>query len=193
MVWATTKTYMLTGWATKRGHYARLSTSSECLDQFAWFLAYCNATVGDGGGGHWLVRMEWRAARWSVCLPLLIFPCTIKSRSSVLAPADPGGPRKRAVKWLCVCVCNATLFSTLLILYLSNLVPATSDKINNLAFAYEVKRGHCIRFHSYGHFYAVLFWTSLLSSFSSTFLQSDATWWKTTTCFPLLKNKYWLC
>jgi len=40
-----------------------------------------------------------------VCLPLLIFPCTIKSRSSLLAPAHPGGPRKRAVKRLCVCVC----------------------------------------------------------------------------------------
>ena len=52
------------------------------------------------GGGHWLVRMEWRPAGWSVCLPLLIFPCTIKSRSSLLAPAHPGGPRKRAVKWL---------------------------------------------------------------------------------------------
>ena len=35
---------------------------------------------GDGGGGHWLVRMEWCPAGWSVCLPLLIFPCTIKSR-----------------------------------------------------------------------------------------------------------------
>ena len=58
---------------------------------------------GDGGGGHWLVRMEWRPAGWSVCLPLLIFPCTIKSRSSLLAPAHPGGPRKRAVKWLCAC------------------------------------------------------------------------------------------
>jgi len=39
------------------------------------------------------------------CLPLLIFPCTIKSRSSLLAPADPGGPGKRAVKRLwCVVV-----------------------------------------------------------------------------------------
>jgi len=37
---------------------------------------------------------------WSVCLPLLICPCTIKSRSSLLAPAHPGGPGKRAVKWL---------------------------------------------------------------------------------------------
>jgi len=59
--------------------------------------------LGDGGG-HWLVRMEWRPAVWSVCLPLLIFSCTIKSRSSLLAPADPGGPRKRAVK-LIVCMC----------------------------------------------------------------------------------------
>ena len=37
-----------------------------------------------------------------MCLPLLIFPCTIKSRSSLLAPAHPGGPGKRAVKRLVV-------------------------------------------------------------------------------------------
>ena len=35
-----------------------------------------------------------------VSAPLLIFPCTIKSRSSLLAPAHPGGPGKRAVKRL---------------------------------------------------------------------------------------------
>ena len=56
--------------------------------------------MGDGGGGHWLVRMEWRPAGWSVCLPLLISPCTVKSRSSLLALAHPGGLGKRAVKWL---------------------------------------------------------------------------------------------
>jgi len=58
--------------------------------------------MGVGGGGHWLVRMEWRPARWSVCLPLLIFPGTIKSRNCLLALAYPGGPGKRAVKrlWL---------------------------------------------------------------------------------------------
>jgi len=39
-------------------------------------------------------------SRMVVCLHLLIFPCTIKSRSSLLAPAHPGGPEKRAVKWL---------------------------------------------------------------------------------------------
>ena len=55
---------------------------------------------GDGGGGHWLVRMEWCPVGWSVCLPLLIFPCTMKSRSSLLALAHPGGPGKRAVKRL---------------------------------------------------------------------------------------------
>jgi len=58
---------------------------------------------GDGGGGHCLVRMEWRTAGWSVCLPLLIYPCTIKSRGSLLAPADPGGPGKMAVKQLWWC------------------------------------------------------------------------------------------
>ena len=70
--------------------------------------AYKNG--GIAGGGHWLVWMEWRPAGWSVCLPLLIFPCTIKSRSSLLAPAHSGGPGKRAVKWLCVvCVTIVSL------------------------------------------------------------------------------------
>jgi len=55
--------------------------------------------MGDGGG-HWLVRMEWRPAGWSVCHPLLIFLCTIKSRSSRLALAHPGSSRKGAVIWL---------------------------------------------------------------------------------------------
>jgi len=55
---------------------------------------------GDDGGGHWLVRMEWRPAGWLVCLPLLIFHCTIKSRSSLLAPAQLGCPGQRVVKWL---------------------------------------------------------------------------------------------
>ena len=44
--------------------------------------------------------MEWRPAGWSVCLPHLVFPCTIKSRSSLLALAHLGGPGKRAVKRL---------------------------------------------------------------------------------------------
>jgi len=63
-------------------------------------IAYHLNIWGDGGGGHCLVRMEWRPAGWSLCLPLFISPCTIKSRSSLLAPAHPDGPGKRAVKWL---------------------------------------------------------------------------------------------
>jgi len=56
--------------------------------------------MGDGGVSHWLVWMEWHPAGWSVCLPLLIFPCTIKSRSPLLAPVHLGGPGKRAIKRL---------------------------------------------------------------------------------------------
>ena len=61
--------------------------------------------VGDDGGGH-LVRMEWRLAGWSVCLPLLIFPCTLKCRGSLLAPAHPGGPGNKGREIVvCLCVC----------------------------------------------------------------------------------------
>jgi len=38
--------------------------------------------------------------RLLVCLPPLISPYTIESRSFFLAPAHPGGPGKRVVKWL---------------------------------------------------------------------------------------------
>jgi len=74
-------------------------------------------TMGDGERGHWLVWMEWRPAGWSLCLPLLIFSCTIKSRSSLRAPAHLGGPGKRAVKqlWCGVCNTNSSLCSTKLL------------------------------------------------------------------------------
>jgi len=72
----------------------------------------CQSTEGDGGGGHWLVQMEWRLAGWSVCLLLLIFLCTIKSRSSLLAPAHQVVPEKGPQNgcgylwWLIVAVLN---------------------------------------------------------------------------------------
>ena len=70
-------------------------------------------TWGDGGGGQWLVWMEWRPAGWSVHLPLLIFPCTIKSRSSLLAPAYPGGLGRKAVKrsWCGTVNCKQTMYA----------------------------------------------------------------------------------
>jgi len=63
--------------------------------------------------------MEWRPAGWSMCLPLLIFPCTIKSISSLLAPARPGGPGKMAVKRLwCGVVVPRAVFGPLLGLHM---------------------------------------------------------------------------
>ena len=70
--------------------------------------------MGGGGGGHWLVRMEWRPAGWSVCLPLLIVLCTIKSRSSLLALAHPGGPRKRKTVVVMVVLVINTKFPPIL-------------------------------------------------------------------------------
>jgi len=56
---------------------------------------------GDGGGGHWLVRLEWCPARWSVCLPLLIFPCTIKSLQKFSSGTSwPGWSWKKGRRWL---------------------------------------------------------------------------------------------
>jgi len=77
-----------------------MSLATAALTSFSLLVIW---KMGDGGGGHWLVQMEWRPAGWSVCLRLLIFPCAIKSKSSLLAPAHPGGPIKRAAKrlWWC--------------------------------------------------------------------------------------------
>jgi len=65
---------------------------------------------GDGGGGHWLVRIEWHPAGWSLCLPLLIFPCAMKSRTSLLALAHPGGQGKGPLKSCGVVVVCSIVF-----------------------------------------------------------------------------------
>jgi len=75
----------------------------SALDTVGWVAGRASGpskNMGDGGGGRWLVQMEWRPAGWSVCLPLLISPCTIKSRSSLLALAHPDVPgKKTTVNW----------------------------------------------------------------------------------------------
>jgi len=43
--------------------------------------------------------MEWRPARWLVSASVNL-PLHHKVQFSLLAPAHPGGPGKRAVKWL---------------------------------------------------------------------------------------------
>jgi len=60
---------------------------------------------GDGGGGHRLVRMEWHPARWTVCLPLLIFPCTHhkvqKFSSGTGSPRLSQEKGRKTVVWWC--------------------------------------------------------------------------------------------
>ena len=56
----------------------------------------------------WVERLQndTFCVKWDVKLNQLVWfiACTIKSRSSLLALAHPGGPGKRAVKRLCVFV-----------------------------------------------------------------------------------------
>jgi len=58
---------------------------------------------GNDGGGHWLVCTEWHPAGWLVHLPLLIFPCTIKSKSSVWHRLTQVVPEKKGRKTVVVC------------------------------------------------------------------------------------------
>ena len=58
--------------------------------------------MGYGGGGHWLVRMGVAPSQMVGVSASVNLPLHHKSRCSLLAPAHPGGPGKRAVKrlWL---------------------------------------------------------------------------------------------
>jgi len=56
-----------------------------------------NDCLGDGGGGDWLVRMEWRPAGWSVSASVNL-PLHHKVQQFSSGTGSP-------VKWLCVCVC----------------------------------------------------------------------------------------
>ena len=93
-------------------HSQLITICHTYVNTIDYFCVYSLSSIlcawGDGGGGHWLVRMECRPAGWSVCQPLLTFPCTIKSRSSLLAPAHPGGSGKMAIKRLWF-VCMRTI------------------------------------------------------------------------------------
>jgi len=77
------------GWRSYEA--ARCGSSVLCLFCIVVFL-------GDGEGGHWLFRMEWRSAGWSVCLPLSSLHHKVQKFSS--GTGSPGGPGQRAVKWL---------------------------------------------------------------------------------------------
>ena len=68
-----------------------------------WFGGRKGIQTGNGGG-HWLVRMEWCPARWSVWLPLLIFPCKISPEVLFLHRVTWMVTEKRAIKRLRVLV-----------------------------------------------------------------------------------------
>ena len=58
---------------------------------------------GDGGGS--LISSDGVAPSRIVGVSASdIFPCTMKSRRRFLARAYPGGPGKRAIEQVCVCV-----------------------------------------------------------------------------------------
>jgi len=94
-----------------------------------------------GGWWRWaLVNADGKApAGWSVCLPLFIFPCTIKSGSSRLAPAHMGDPGKRAIKQLWFGINVADKASNQKMLYC-----ATS---NNLCFCTTWRNGEAQKSH----------------------------------------------
>jgi len=56
--------------------------------------------MGDDGGGHWLVRMEWRSAGWSVSASAGL-PLYRKVQRFSSGAGSPGGPEKghKTVVW----------------------------------------------------------------------------------------------
>jgi len=58
---------------------------------------------GDGGGGHCLVRMEWRPSGWSVCLPVNL-PLHHKVQKFSSGTGSPGWSRKKGHKMVVVVV-----------------------------------------------------------------------------------------
>jgi len=67
---------------------------------------------GDGGSGHWLVQMEWCPAGLSLSASANL-PLDHKVQKFSSGTGSPGGPEKRAEKWLCVCVCVLMIFKSL--------------------------------------------------------------------------------
>jgi len=61
--------------------------------------------MGDGGGGHWLVWMEWRPAGWSVSASVNV-PWHHKVQKFSSGTSSPRWSRKKGCKMVvCVCLC----------------------------------------------------------------------------------------
>jgi len=88
--------------------------SLQCFDGSFWAVGWA---AGRASG---LYKPEWWGAGMVICLELgadlhmaqlMPLPLTVSCFSKIqigiafLVPAHPGSPGKRAVKWVCVCVC----------------------------------------------------------------------------------------
>jgi len=85
--------------------YLEIASCLQCFDAVGWVAGRASSPKNMGGWWRWalvIVQMEWRPAGWSVCLPLLISRCTIKSRSSSSGTSSPGWSRKKGRKTVVV-------------------------------------------------------------------------------------------
>ena len=67
--------------------------------------------MGDGGGGHWLVRMEWRPAGWSVSASVNL-PLHHKVQKFSSGTGSPGWSRKKGHKTVVVCWWWCVVYNT---------------------------------------------------------------------------------
>jgi len=102
----------------------------QCFDTVGWAQEGHPAGKKMGGWRRWaLVSPDGVApAGQSVSLPLLIFPCTIKSGSSLLASAHPGWSRKKGHKTVVVVVLYVINYSCK---YVNNETQTQIDHFNS--------------------------------------------------------------
>ena len=77
----------------------------QCFDTVGWAARRASSPWriwGDGGGGHWLVRMEWRPAGWLVSASVNL-PLHHKVQKLSSGTGSPGWSRKKSRKMVVVC------------------------------------------------------------------------------------------
>jgi len=78
----------------------------------------CKKQWGDGGGKHWLVRMEWRPAGWSVSASVNL-PLHQKVQKFSSGTGAPGWSRKKGRKMVVV-VCVSRWLMRVVEIWLTN-------------------------------------------------------------------------
>jgi len=78
----------------------------QCFDTVGWAAGRASGLKkmgGDGGSGHWLVRMEWRPAGWSVSASVNL-PLHHKVQKFSSGTGSPGWSQKKGCKIVVVVV-----------------------------------------------------------------------------------------